>query len=214
MLDKLSSDIQQQVEKGILILKQGGLVAFPTDTIYGLGAGANLSQAVERVYRVKGRPWSVALPLLLADTSQIGEVANYVPPIAWLLARNFLPGALTLVLFKSSSVPDSVTAGGTTVAVRVPAHPVPVALAQGLGTSIVGTSANLSGKPGSLTADEVNSQFGDNIDLVIDGGRCPGGKESTIVDVTGETPVILREGAISREKLRQVCGNIMLKEGG
>jgi len=214
MLDKLSSDIQQQVEKGILILKQGGLVAFPTDTIYGLGAGANLSQAVERVYRVKGRPQSMALPLLLADTSQIGEVANYVPPIAWLLVRNFLPGALTLVLFKSSSVPDIITAGGTTVAVRVPAHPVPVALAQGLGTSIVGTSANLSGKPGSLTADEVNSQFGDNIDLVIDGGRCPGGKESTIVDVTGENPVILREGAISREKLRQVCGNIMLKEGG
>ncbi len=214
MLDKLSSDIQQQVEKGILILKQGGLVAFPTDTIYGLGAGANLSQAVERVYRVKGRPQSMALPLLLADTSQISEVANYVTPIAWLLARNFLPGALTLVLFKSSSVPDIITAGGTTVAVRVPAHPVPVALAQGLGTSIVGTSANLSGKPSSLTADEVNSQFGDNIDLVIDGGRCPGGKESTIVDVTGETPVILREGAISREKLRQVCGNIMLKEGG
>jgi len=214
VLGKLPLSIQKQVEKGILILKQGGLVAFPTDTIYGLGAGANLSQAVERVYRVKGRPQSMALPLLLADTSQISEVANYVPPVAWLLARNFLPGALTLVLFKSSSVPDIVTAGGKTVAVRVPAHPVPVALAQGLGTSIVGTSANLSGKPGSLTADEVNSQFGDNIDLVIDGGRCPGGKESTIVDVTGETPVILREGAISMEKLRQVCGNIMLKEGG
>ena len=214
MLNKLSSDIQKQVEKGILILKQGGLIAFPTDTIYGLGAGANLPQAVERVYRVKGRPKSMALPLLLADTSQISEVANYVPPIAWLLARNFLPGALTLVLFKSSSVPDIVTAGGATVAIRVPAHPVPVALAEGLGTPIVGTSANLSGKPSSLTADEVYSQFGDNVDLVIDGGRCPGGKESTIVDVTGENPVILREGAISREKLRQVCGNIILKEGG
>ena len=205
MVIKLSPDIQQQVEQGISILRQGGIVAFPTDTIYGLGACANLPHAVERVYKVKERPSNMALPLLLADISQISEVASYVPPVAWLLARNFLPGALTLVLLKSSAVPDIVTAGGATVAVRVPAHPVPIALAKGLGAPIVGTSANLSGKPSSLTADEVRSQFGVKIDLIIDGGRCPGGKESTIVDVTGETPVVLREGAISREKLKRVC---------
>ena len=205
MVTELSEDVKQQVERGISILRQGGIVAFPTDTIYGLGACAVLPTAVERVYKVKERPHNMALPLLLADTSQISEVAGYVPPVAWLLARNFLPGALTLVLLKSGSVPDIVTAGGETVAVRVPAHPVPVALAEGLGTPIVGTSANLSGKPGSLTADGVRVQFGDKIDLIIDAGRCPGGKESTIVDVTGETPVVLREGAISREKLRRVC---------
>ena len=213
MLDKLSSGAQQQVETAISILKQGGIVAFPTDTVYGLGAGANIPQGVERVYRVKERPQNMALPLLLAHTSQISEVAELVPQVAWLLADKFLPGALTIVLYKAKSVSDIITAGGKTVAVRVPAHPVPVALAQGLGAPIVGTSANLSGRPSALTAGEVYSQFGDNIDLVIDGGRCPGGIESTIVDVTGETPVILREGAISREELRQVCGEIMFREG-
>lgn len=205
MSNRFPSDIQQQVENGISILKQGGIVAFPTDTVYGLGACIHISQAVERVYIIKERPRNMALPLLLADVSQIREVAEFVPQIAWLLAHNFLPGALTIILHKSKSVPDIITAGGGSVAVRIPAHPIPVALARGLGTPIVGTSANLSGKPSSLTADEVDFQFGGKIDLVIDGGRCPGGKESTVVDVTGETPVVFREGAISREELKRVC---------
>jgi len=211
MSEKLPLGIQKQVEQGISILKQGGIVAFPTDTVYGLGACVSIHQAVERVYAVKERPQSMALPLLLADTSQITEVAYPVPPIAWLLIDNFLPGALTLVLPKSNSIPDIVTGGGVTVAVRIPAHPVPVALAKGLGTPIVGTSANLSGRPSPLTADEVYSQFGNKIDLVIDGGRCPGGKESTIVDVTGEIPVILREGAILREEIERVCGKTVFR---
>ncbi len=204
MSNKLPSAIQAQIERGISILKQGGLVAFPTDTVYGLGASASNQPAVARIYQVKERPKDMALPLLLAHTSQINEVACPVPPIAWLLADKFLPGALTIVLYKSNSVLDIVTGGGSTVAVRIPAHPIPVALAEDLGP-IVGTSANLSGKPSALTADEVCSQFGDKIDLVIDAGRCPGGRESTIVDVTGEVPVILREGAIPREELEQVC---------
>jgi len=213
MLSKPSLDIQQQVQKGISILKQGGIVAFPTDTVYGLGACANLPQAVERVYKVKERARNMPLPLLLAEVSQITEVAEPVPPIAWLLINSFLPGALTIVLPRSNSVPDIITAGSKTIAVRIPAHPVPTALAQGLGTPVVGTSANLSGRPSPLTAEEVHSQLGDKIDLVIDGGRCPGGKESTIVDVTGQTPVVLREGAISREELKQVCGDILFREG-
>jgi len=213
ILAKLSPSIQQQVERGISILKQGGVVAFPTDTVYGLGAGANLYQAIERVYQIKKRPRNMALPLLLAHTVQISEVAEYVPPIAWRLARKFLPGALTIVLHKSDLVLDIITGGGITVAVRIPAHPIPIALADGLGMPIVGTSANLSGKPSALTADEVHSQFGDKIDLVIDGGRCPGGRESTIVDVTGEMPVVLREGAISRKEIEQIRGNIRFKRG-
>jgi L-threonylcarbamoyladenylate synthase len=208
-----SLDIQKQMEMGISTLKRGGLVAFPTDTVYGLGAGANIPQAVTQVYQVKKRPLNMALPLLLADISQISEVAEPVPAIAWLLASKFLPGALTLVLYKSGSVSDIVTAGGRTVAVRIPAHPVPVALARGLGTPIVGTSANLSSRPSALTADEVYSQFGGKIDRVIDGGKCSGGIESTVVDVTGEVPIILREGAISAEELRRVCGNILLRQG-
>jgi len=206
MGNKLSSSTRQQVEQAISILKQGGIVAFPTDTVYGLGACISIPQAVERIYQVKKRPRSMALSLLLADKSQIGEVAEPVPPIAWLLADKFLPGALTMVLPRAKSVPDIVTGGGATVAVRIPAHPVPVALARGLGAPIVGTSANLSGKPSSLTAEEVYAQLGGKVDLIIDGGRCPGGKESTIVDLTGEAPVLLREGAISREELEQVCG--------
>lgn len=211
MASKVSLKIEKQIERGISILRQGGLVAYPTDTVYGLGASASLPQAVERIYAVKKRPRNMPLPLLLADVSQITEVAESVPPIAWLLIDRFLPGALTLVLCKSSSVPDIITGGGTTVAVRVPAHPVPVALIGGLGVPIVGTSANLSGKPSPLTAEEVYSQLGDKVDLVIDGGRCPGGKESTVVDVTDKIPVVLREGAISREELKQVCGSIIFR---
>ena len=214
MLAELPQGILQQVEKGISILKKGGIVAFPTDTVYGLGAGANLHQAVERIYQIKGRPRNMALPLLLAHISQISEVAESVSPIVWLLARKFMPGALTIVLHKSSSVLDIVTGGGATVAVRVPAHPIPIALADGLGMPVVGTSANLSGKPSDLTAGEVYAQFGAKIDLIIDGGRCPGGRESTVVDVTGERPVVLREGAISQDELKKVCENMVLKEGG
>ncbi|MFC2024917.1 L-threonylcarbamoyladenylate synthase [Chloroflexota bacterium] len=211
-LGKLTPDLQNQVERGISILREGGIVAYPTDTVYGLGACASLPQAVERIYEVKERSRKMALPLLLADVLQIAEVAEPVPPIAWLLARKFLPGALTIVLPKSCPVPEIITAGETTIAVRIPAHPVPIALVEGLGTPIVGTSANLSGRPSPLTADEVYSQLGDKIDLIINGGRCQGGRESTIIDVTGEIPVVLREGAISREELEQVCGSIAIKK--
>jgi len=171
MAGRLSLKIQQQIDKGISILRRGGVVAYPTDTVYGLGACADLSKAIERVYDVKERPRNMPLPLLIADVSQITKVAESVSPSAWSLIHSFLPGALTLVLPKSSSGPDTITAGATTIAVRIPAHPVPIALIKGLGTPIVGTSANLSGKPSPLTAEEVYSQLGDKIDLVIDGGR-------------------------------------------
>ena len=205
---ELSPGVQQQVEKGISILRQGGIIAYPTDTVYGLGACFDNREAVERVYQVKERPSGSALPLLLASLAQIGEVAQAVSETAWLLACRFLPGALTLVLYRSVSVPDIVVAGGRKVAVRIPSHPVPVALIDGLGAPVVGTSANLSGRPSALTADEVYAQLGDRIDLVIDGGRCPGGRESTVVDATAEVPVVLREGAISVDELKLVCANI------
>jgi L-threonylcarbamoyladenylate synthase len=208
----VSTSIQQQVKEAITILKKGGIVAFPTDTVYGLGASVNILHAVERIYQVKERPPSMALPILIAHISQINDVASSVPVVAWLLARSFLPGALTLVLYKSKLIPDIVTAGDKTVAVRVPAHPVPIALIEGLGAPIGGTSANTSGKPSALTADEVQNQLGSKVDLIIDGGRCPGGKESTVIDVTMEPPVILREGAISIEELKRVYDKIIIKE--
>ncbi|HUT97120.1 MAG TPA: L-threonylcarbamoyladenylate synthase [Dehalococcoidales bacterium] len=209
---RLSSSVREQVEQGISILKRGGVVAFPTDTVYGLGAGIGIDSAVERVYRIKGRPNSRALPLILADLYQFEKVAREVTPTARLLADNFWPGPLTLVLLKSDSVSAIITGGSETVAVRIPAHPIPVALARGVGTAVVGTSANLSGQPSALTAAEARAQLGDKADLIIN-GECPGGKESTIVDLTGETPVILRQGAISREELRQICPDIAVKGG-
>jgi len=205
MAVRMALGIKEQIDRGIAVLKKGGLVALPTDTVYGLGACYNNYDAVERLYRVKQRPRHLAFPLLLADVEQIKEVADYISPDAWLLIRRFLPGALTLVLTRSDSVPDIVTGGGETVAVRVPAHPVPIALIEGIGAPVIGTSANISGQPSAVTAAEVRSQLGGKIDLVIDGGRCPGGKESTIIDVTGEVSRILREGAISRQELGQVC---------
>jgi L-threonylcarbamoyladenylate synthase len=210
-LDTIPADTRRQVERGISVLRQGGLVAFPTDTVYGLGTRADLAPAVERVYTIKKRPRSKGLPLLLSHVSQIGEVAYPVPETAWLLARRFLPGALTLVLCKSNFVSDTVAAGAT-VAIRVPAHPIPAALVESLGVPVVGTSANLSGLPSLLAAEEVRAQLGNRIDLVIDGGPNPDGRESTVVDVTGEMPVVLREGAISVAELERVCGGIMVKE--
>ncbi len=209
-LIKFSLDIETQIEKGIRILRQGGLVAFPTDTVYGLGACYNLPDAVEKVYAVKNRPRNMPLPLLLADILQIAEITGTIPPVARQLIAHFFPGALTIVLPRSSLVPDVVTAGGATVGIRIPAHPVPVALAKGLGMPIIGTSANLSGKPSPLTAAEVHGQLGNKVDLIIDGGRCPGGKESTIIDVTGEIPVVRREGAIPLAELERICGKVIL----
>lgn len=208
MPGKITADVRRQVEEGIAVLKEGGIVAFPTDTVYGLGACFNIARAVERVYSVKQRPRTMALPLLLSGILEVSEVAHPVPGVAWLLAANFWPGALTLVLHRSRLVPDIITAGAETVAVRVPAHPVPLALVEGAGVPIVGTSANLSGRPSLLTAREVRAELGDSIDLIVS-GRSPGGTESTVVDVTGETPVVLREGAISVDELERVCGNVI-----
>ena len=128
---------------------------------------------------------------------QISEYAVQIPPLAWFLAAKFLPGAITIVLYKSSAVSNIVTGGSEKVGLRVPAHPVPIALIEAIGAPLVGTSANVSGRTSALTAGEVLQQIGDRIDFIIDGGRVSGGIESTVVDVTGENPVVLREGAIS-----------------
>jgi len=213
-MGRLATSIQQQVEQATTILKQGGIVAYPTDTVYGVGAAINIEPAVARVYQIKGRPHSRALPILIADKSQIADVAEVVPPLAWRLADKFWPGALTMVLLKSESVPNIVTGGGKSVAVRIADHPIPIALVRGLGVPIAGTSANLSGSPSALTAEEVRAQLGDRVDLIIDGGRCPGGRESTIVDLSGETPLILRKGAIPIEEIKQVCSNLESAQGG
>jgi len=194
--------LQEQVEKGVKILKAGGIVAFPTDTVYGLGADAFNSKAVERIYEIKKRPRHLPLPLLIGDMSQISIVAAPVPELALFLARRFWPGGLTLILPKTASLPTYLT-DQSTIAVRIPDHPIPLALIQGLGKPIIGTSANISGKSSALTAGEVKQQLGNGVDLIIDGGRCPAGGESTVVDVTGGEVVILRQGIIPEDEIER-----------
>jgi len=182
---------------------KGGVVAFPTDTVYGLGADPFQDAAVERVFAIKGRSSSQALPLLLADVSQLEAVAQNIPELAWMLAERFWPGALTLVLAKAYGL-NSLAVPGDTVAVRLPNHPVPRALAAALGRPITGTSANLSGRPSPTSADEVRQQLGGSVDLVLEGSPLPGGQESTILDLTGERPHLLRQGAVALEDIEKV----------
>jgi len=192
--------LQREIEKGVKILQKGGVIAFPTDTVYGLGADAFNATAVERIYEIKNRPKYQQFPLLITDVKQLTTLAEPIPEIAWFLARRFWPGGLTLVLPKADSLPIHL-ASGPTIAVRVPNHPVCQALIQHLGNPIIGTSANTSGQPAVLTAEEVGQQLGGKIDLVINVGKCPGGKESTVADVTSEPPVILRQGIIPSHEI-------------
>jgi L-threonylcarbamoyladenylate synthase len=192
--------LQQEITKGVEILRKGGVIAFPTDTVYGLGADVFNTRAVERVYEIKNRSKSRQFPLLIADAKQLTTLAESIPEIAWLLARRFWPGGLTLVLSKKDSLP-AYLGSQPTIAVRIPNHPVCLALIKGLGHPVTGTSANTSGQPATLTADEVGQQLEGKIDLIINGGRCPGGKESTIVDITGEPPMILRQGIIPSHEI-------------
>ena len=191
---------QREIEKGVKILQKGGVIAFPTDTVYGLGADAFNTRAVERVYEIKNRPGHQQFPLLVADVEQLATLAEPIPEFAWFLVRRFWPGGLTLVLSRKDSLPAHL-ASGPTIAVRVPNHPVCLALIEGLGKPITGTSANVSGQPAALTAEVVKQQLAGRIDLIVDGGKCPGGRESTIVDVTHEPPTILRQGIIPSHEI-------------
>lgn len=197
--------MEQQIREALEMLRRGGLVAYPTDTVYGLGCDPRDEAAVQRVFAAKGRPAGMPLPLLAADLIMLEQAALDLPPEACILAERFLPGALTLVVRKAAWVSDVVTACQPTVALRVPAHPVPRQLAEGLGAPIVGTSANRSGQPSLTTAEAVRRELGGLVDYVIE-GACAGGVESTIVDVSQGTPRILREGAIAAREIELALG--------
>ena len=188
------------------ILAEGSLVAFPTDTVYGVGAHAFRPDAVERIYVAKIRPRDKAIPILLAQADDLPLVAEGITETAWLLAERFWPGGLTLVLPKKASVPDVVSAGGPTIAVRVPDHPVFLALIAALGAPLAATSANLSGRPSPVTAEEVEAELGGRIELILDGGQCPSGTPSSVLDLTTDPPTILRAGAVGVEEIRTIVG--------
>jgi L-threonylcarbamoyladenylate synthase len=187
-------------------LRAGGLVAFPTDTVYGVGVLASEAEAVQRLFEAKRRPRDKAIPILLASAEQLERVVSEVPEAARRLAAAFWPGALTLVLRKGEGFESAALAGGDTVAVRVPDHPVARELIERAGEPLAGTSANLSGQPSPLTAEEVREQLGEAVDTVVDGGRCRGEVPSTVVDTTVEPLRVLREGPISRDDLERALG--------
>lgn len=193
-----SADIARAVDA----LMQGNTVAFPTDTVYGVGADARQPEAIAALYEIKQRPLDKAIPLLLARTEELCGVALEVPDSAWQLAERFWPGALTLVVHCALSLPPILTAGRPTVAVRVPDHPVVRALIEGLSAPLAATSANISGRSSPVATDGVLAQLDGRVSLLLDGGSCPGGRPSTVVDVT-VTPVrILRPGPITARQIQ------------
>jgi len=180
----------------------GGLVAFPTDTVYGVGALAFDGKAVESIYIAKDRPIEKAIPVLIGDVPDLGKISDDVPDIARRLVSRFWPGPLTVLVPKKPTLPESVSATST-VAVRVPDHPVARRLLRAAGPMAV-TSANISGQPSPSTAQEVMDQLNGRIELIVDGGRTSGGIPSTLVDCTGDEIKILREGPITLEELLSV----------
>jgi L-threonylcarbamoyladenylate synthase len=188
-------------ERAVALLRAGELVAFPTDTVYGVGAVAWDAAAVAGLYTAKLRPGDKAIPILLADPADIEQVARDLPPAARRIAEAFWPGPLTLVVPKAARVPDEVTAGGDTVAVRIPDHDLARDLIRAVGAPLATTSANLSGQPSPVTAQDVAAQLSGRIPFILDGGPCPGGVASTVVDLTGPSPVVLRPGPITLEQI-------------
>ncbi|MCO6000105.1 L-threonylcarbamoyladenylate synthase [Actinoallomurus rhizosphaericola] len=198
--------ITSDIDKAAGVLRAGGLVAFPTETVYGLGANAEDSAAVARVFQVKGRPPSHPLIVHLGGAEHLGDWVEEVPATARLLAERFWPGPLTLVLRRGRRVALQTTGGMETVAVRVPDHPVALALLSAFGGGVAAPSANRFGQVSPTTANHVRTELGDAVDFVLDGGPCDVGVESTIVDATGEIPSILRPGGVTREDLEAALG--------
>lgn len=186
------------------VLQGGGLVAFPTETVYGLGANALDAGAVARIFRAKGRPASDPLIVHIHDRVQLALVAAEVPEVALMLAERFWPGPLTLVLRRAPAIPPGVAAGRPTVAVRMPRHPVALALLAAVGVPIAAPSANRFSRPSPTLASHVLEDLAGQVDLVLDGGPAPIGLESTVLDVTLDPPVVLRPGGVTLEALRAV----------
>lgn len=200
----------EELQPAANILREGGLVAFPTETVYGLGANALVGESVSKIFEAKGRPSDNPLIVHISDLGQLEGIVSVIPPQAKLLMDRFWPGPLTLILPKKETVPQEVTAGLSTVGVRFPEHPVAQALISMAGVPVAAPSANTSGKPSPTTAQHVIDDLFGKIDVVIDGGEARVGLESTIVDVSGEIPVLLRPGGVTYEQLCEVLGRVEL----
>lgn len=194
------------IDRAASALVAGQLVVIPTDTVYGVAAALSRPAAVEEIYRVKGRPAEKPIALLVDQIEQVGQVATTIPEAAKTLMARFWPGGLTLILPRRPDVPDIVAAGGPTIAVRMPDHPVPRAVIRRLGQPLPTTSANRSGQPSPTNAQEAMRDLGEYVAIILDAGPAPGGIESTVIDPTQSPPVVYREGAISIQALEEALG--------
>lgn len=190
------------------ILKNGGLVAFPTETVYGLGANAFDDAAVKSIFTAKGRPNDNPLIVHVASKEDVEELVEFVPKKAKLVMDKFWPGPVSIIMKKSKKIGDAVSAGLDTVAVRMPSHPVALAVIKASGVPVAAPSANTSGKPSPTSAKHVSEDMNGKIDMIVDGGRCTVGVESTVLDLSGDEAVILRPGGITRGMLEDVIGKV------
>ena len=202
----VKAEAEGALAEAVDVLRHGGVVAYPSDTVYGLGAAASDARAVERVFVVKDRDAEKALSLLLADAADLAPLCSDVPLLARVFAQRYWPGPLTLVLRRSPSFESAALGGGDTVAVRVPDHAFLRELIRALGEPITGTSANRSGRAACRSAQEVEQELGDAVELIMDGGPSAAGRESTVVSLTGSLPLVLREGAIGRADIDRLGG--------
>jgi L-threonylcarbamoyladenylate synthase len=200
------TDADDQILRAVDVLRRGGLVAFPTETVYGLGADASNADAVHHLFVVKGRPADHPVIVHLADVVQLDEWAASVPASARALAGAFWPGPLTVIVPRSVRVSDAVTGGRHTVGLRVPSQPLAHALLAAFGGAIAAPSANRFGRVSPTTAADVRADLGDDVDVVLDGGPCRVGVESTIVDCTRDEPVIARLGGVTQDAIEEVLG--------
>ena len=203
-----SHNFKETCRRGGMIIRHGGLVAFPTETVYGLGADALNPIAVNKIFTAKSRPPDNPLIVHVSNTKEVERITTNIPRIAYELMDAFWPGPLTLVLPRSDVVPDVTTCGLDTIAVRMPIHPVALALIQEAGVPVAAPSANTSGKPSPTTAEHVLDDLAGRIDMIIDGGRAEVGVESTVLDVTDDPPCLLRPGGVGIEKLKEIIGDL------
>jgi len=209
---KAESPDSGAVDLAVQLLNRGELVAIPTETVYGLAANGLDPKAVEKIYEAKGRPKDNPFILHIAEMRELAPLVRFIPKEALVLARHYWPGPLTMILKRSSIVPSIVSAGLDTVAVRMPAHPIARAIIQRCGFPLAAPSANLSGSPSPTKASHVWADMEGRIPLIVDGGDCAVGLESTVVALTGKVPRLLRPGGVTPEELEKVLGRIEIDE--
>ncbi len=205
---KLTQADAESLSQAVQALKDGDVIGLPTETVYGLAADAMNVSAVRKIFALKGRPVDHPLIVHIADGAQLPKWAIDIPEEAYVLAQHFWPGPLTMILRKHADVPDEVTGGQDTVGLRCPAHPLALTLLQQLGGGVAAPSANRFGRISPTTAQHVRDEFGDSVPVVLDGGECEVGIESTIVDLSSKQPRLLRPGMISQHEIEAVIGPI------